>query len=416
LFFLPISELKVGSTWIGCTPAQWDANYTNDSDTGPYHKDWVRTQPTGIGGTNVRNLYWLRVYDADEDHAYSTAPRELTMNRYQPDPRSWLDMCNEIYDAVKDADPNAKVFNSGLGFYGNSYLNGDNIDRYKNTLYWYYLKSNTYNTKWDGVVIHPYTYAATGNQIVTMVDDSTNGLLKQIDNMHDILSDASLGSKEIAATEWANLNDYKGEEQILANALYCLDGTLTMVYRTDGKDSVNYAAWHALKPPHYQQYSAFYTYPEMPWGTSISTTPYPDANTLYVQRPIGLAMEMAAKYYRNTGHTVTRSLGGGSCKAFSFSETGKTSTTVLINPSGSDKTLSLCWPAVAGKNIYVSYLRTKSGYTPNLNNDNEDVSNYPSNLEVELTENTDSGQDVPANGTFELTIPMYSAVGIEFRD
>jgi hypothetical protein len=125
-----------------------------------------------------------------------------------------------------------------------------------------------------------------------------------------------------------------------------------------------------------------------------------------------MAMEMASRYYRATENVLTRSLAGSSCKAYAFSETGKTSTAILINPNSEAKTLSISWPAVAGKSMNVSYLRTVSGHTAGLGSNNE----TPSSPQVELTDPADSGQDVPTNGTFSCTIPAYSAMGIEFTN
>lgn len=406
LFFLPMPAIWNSSAqeWVGYSAENWDTN-------GEHHNDWERTQPSEIGGSDVRKLYWLRVY---ADTAFETAPREWLIKRYYPDPKSWLDSCNKMYDAIKDqvnGDPDGVVLNSGLGlgYMDGEYFEGTKVYKYRNRQYWYYLTNNTYRDKWDGVVIHPYVRTYSKADVPGMVDNLSLGLMKQINDMQDLLDDEELGTRKIACTEWGSNPDVTTSELkacALADGLFCLDGVLAMM-----RSNADLATWHCIVPNKLNLSSPFYTDESRSYLSS-----YPTANTHYVVRPVGLAMQMAANHFRTTEHTVTRCLGGASCKAYAFSESGKTSTMVLINPTGEEKTLSLSWPDVAGKSIFVSYLRTKSGFAPSLYNDNEDATNYPNNLEVELTDHTDSGMDVPSDGTFTCDVPAYSAVGIEFRD
>lgn len=425
LFFLPSCDLGTDSNGdpVGYDPEDWDDHRSDAA----FHTDWVRTQPSEIGGANVRKLYWLRAY------ASTPYTNEITvehMHRYFPDPKMWLEECNFMSDTLKAADPQAEVFYSGLYYYWGGYLpdlSPGRVLAFRNHFMWYYLNYEDNSTnpvtyfrdKWDGLVIHPYV-TGDSTSMLTRVDneDYTNyanaGLLQRINAMRTLLNpDPELPQKKIACTEWGNWQNGSVTSS-LAGGLYCLEGNIEMAKRhASGCNTVDYASWYFDIPSQFEQSSPFYTYPSIRETIAAqkavgSAYCYPVASTNYIQRPVGLAMEMAANYYRAYAHDVTNSIPASDGKVYAFTESSKSATMVLINKKGTAQNYTFSWPAAAGKIVYKRVLQSTNG---SLDASNE----TPGSPQVTLSDQQ-YVCDVAADGTFQITIPAYAAVGLEFKD
>ncbi|MCE5313783.1 MAG: fibronectin type III domain-containing protein [Armatimonadota bacterium] len=433
MFLLPLPDIQAswlnGGVSLGYEPEYWaEAPANGGPPAWQHYSDWVRMQPTEleVDDVPVRKLYWLRL---SADTAFTTSPVEGRMWRYWPDYRSWLDSIKEMNHVIRDdgqdsGDPDAKTLVAGpyhlwddsLGYFGHDWW-ADVL--FQNRWLWHFLQQPEYVDMWDGIVIHPYVSGSRAEAMGRVDVDNYNGLLHRIDEMRNELDDAGLTDKKIAITEWG-INPDTGDSAeypyALSDGLYCLDGSLSMMT----SDLVSYAAWHQSAAGKGLRHSPFFLYPNLPTE--------PADGMQYIQRPVGLAMQLMQQQYRPYYNEIQSELIASEEKVFAFSGGDEPASMVILNKTSSAKQHVFCWPAVVGKDVYATYLKSIEG-TVDLsdNNDSSTVSNG-NVIDYEVVLRGNSGDDYDAgdyvdtsmvvanDGSFTITVAPYSAVGLEFRD
>ena len=419
IFLLPLPRMTAyedeSEIEVGYTPAEWESN-------GNHYDDWVRTQPADLvqDGSNVRKLYWLRIYASS---AYETSPVESKMTDNWPDYGDWLTTCDAMYDVIKANDEGAQVVNDGLawigelGYLADSQTDYGTINISQNRLYWHFLTESPNVDKWDGLNLHAYAPVSSTTELLNATEDAGTGLLKIIDDFRELLDDNDLNDRIIACTEWgANVVGPNVPDGTLCSGLYWLDARLSMLGKRDETRPITDYAMNYCIPGKRNSGCPYYTTPEP------QDEEYNPATTEYTQRPTGLALCMIGDHYRALEHDIDNSEGTSAGRAFAFSESGKTSTLVLINKTASQTTKHCAWPAVAGKKVYVCYLKSNQT-SVSLNDNNDD----PEDLQVVYRGDDNGDYDagdhiwyqsevVDSGGYFEVDVPAYSAVGIKFQD
>ena len=241
--------------------------------------------------------------------------------------------------------------------------------------------------------------------------NSKGGLMVDVNTMRSMLDKNPLtAGKKIACTEWGvNPDPIAGHPELspvsLAEGLFCLHGAMAMMPQLSAaKQTADYACWHQAYPGQWLKSSPFYCV----YGTAM------DGNgnwpiKSYVQRPVGLAMQMVANYVRDNIFTIDT--GDKDTVAYAFEDSSaQDCTMVVVNRSDEDRVIHIGWTAVAGRPACVSYLQSKLP-NPSPVDNNE----TPGNQLVELTSPTSIGK-VSSKGFIDIRIRRYSAAGIKFSD
>ncbi len=397
--------------------ANRDAGATWEQNAALFNQGWCRTQPSEIGGSDVRKLYWVRVYATQK---YTVAPVLHTFGRYVCDFNDYYDICSEYARAIHRGNPDAKVFTVGPQSPTNSFWSNRaryclaKKDAQGNLVYDY-----------DGVTIHPYVGVKIENhqtdtpKVLDLVDhvssanDSNLGLLEIIDSTRTWLDNNCGTNKQIACTEFGANIDSKTDTlcNTVTEGLHILDSYMSMM----PERTVN---GHTKHIPEYASYWTNISYPG--WNSSpfycLSTCSNGVWSArIYILRPLGLTTQLLGTHYRPNVHEVELGVPKSEAKAFAFSGTWKgssTSTMVLINKTQTAKTLVINWPDVSGKHIYLEAVKPNQAapaFAYDANNDTV------GSQQVELVPAIYGG-DVSADGRVSVTVPAVGAVGLEFTD